>query len=65
MTLLFVAGNDGQDADLERKVDGSINERSLGAEATSKNCRTVGVTENCEPDFLVGDRNRPYTCGGF
>jgi subtilisin family serine protease len=65
MTILFAAGNDGQDADLDGKLDGAINERSLGAEAAAKNCITVGATENDRPDLASGDSNRPYTYGGF
>ncbi|OHF04272.1 hypothetical protein CORC01_00611 [Colletotrichum orchidophilum] len=65
MTILFAAGNDGQDIDTDGKVDGTVNPRSLGAEAASKNCITVGATENLRPDLMSGDSNRPYTYGGF
>ncbi|EEA22637.1 hypothetical protein TMatcc_001476 [Talaromyces marneffei ATCC 18224] len=65
MTILFAAGNDGQDADLEGKLDGTVNPQSLGAEASAKNCITVGATENYRPDLTSGDENRPYTYGGF
>ncbi|KAL6810216.1 putative subtilisin [Trichoderma camerunense] len=65
MTILFAAGNDGQDADLDGNLDGTINERSLGAEAAAKNSITVGATENNRPDLISGDATRPYTYGGF
>lgn len=65
MTILFAAGNDGQDIDSGGKLDGTVNERSLGAEAASKNCITVGATENLRPKLESGDQNRPYTYGGF
>ncbi|KAM0224746.1 hypothetical protein ACHAQD_001540 [Fusarium lateritium] len=65
MTILFAAGNDGQDADLTGKLDGSIKERSLGAEASAKNCITVGATENNRPELVSSDANRPYTYGAF
>ncbi|KAJ4362311.1 hypothetical protein N0V83_010404 [Neocucurbitaria cava] len=65
MTILFAAGNDGQDVDLENKLDGTVNPRSLGAEASAKNCITVGATENLRPSLVPGDSNRPYTYGGF
>ncbi|CAO2655169.1 Nn.00g102330.m01.CDS01 [Neocucurbitaria sp. VM-36] len=65
MTILFAAGNDGQDIDLDNKLDGTVNPRSLGAEASAKNCITVGATENLRPDLVSGDSNRPYTSGGF
>ncbi|EED20825.1 subtilisin, putative [Talaromyces stipitatus ATCC 10500] len=65
MAILFAAGNDGQDADLDGTLDGSVNPRSLGAEASAKNSITVGATENYRPDLVSGDLNRPYTYGGF
>jgi hypothetical protein len=65
MTILFAAGNDGQDADLKGKLDGKVNDRSLGAEASAKNCITVGATENLRPTLVSGDLNRPYTYGSF
>ncbi|KIW30432.1 uncharacterized protein PV07_06175 [Cladophialophora immunda] len=61
MTILFAAGNDGQDSDL----DGKVNERSLGAEAAAKNCITVGASENNRPTLQSGEAGRPYTYGGF
>ncbi|OAL28127.1 hypothetical protein AYO20_09546 [Fonsecaea nubica] len=61
MTILFAAGNDGQDSDL----DGKVNERSLGAEAAAKNCITVGASENNRPDLQSGEAGRAYTYGGF
>ncbi|KAM7201141.1 Peptidase S8/S53 domain containing protein [Rhypophila sp. PSN 637] len=65
MTILFAAGNDGQDAALDGKLDGRVNERSLGAEAASKNCITVGATENHRPDLMAAEADRPYTYGSF
>ncbi|KAF5020982.1 hypothetical protein F66182_6994 [Fusarium sp. NRRL 66182] len=61
MTVLFAAGNDGQDSNL----DGKVNDRSLGAEAAAKNCITVGASENLRPTLKSGDTGRPYTYGGF
>ncbi|OAP62346.1 hypothetical protein AYL99_04549 [Fonsecaea erecta] len=61
MTILFAAGNDGQDSDL----DGKVNERSLGAEASAKNCITVGASENKRPTLQSGIAGLPYTYGGF
>ncbi|KAJ4384400.1 hypothetical protein N0V85_008340 [Neurospora sp. IMI 360204] len=65
MCILFAAGNDGQDVDSDGKLDGSVNPRSIGAEAASKNCITVGATENLRPSLVSGQSNRPYTYGGF
>ena len=65
MTILFAAGNDGQDINSAGKFDGAVNTRSLGAEASAKNCITVGATESLRPDLVSGDQNRPYTYGGF
>jgi hypothetical protein len=61
MTILFAAGNDGQDSDL----DGKVNERSLGAEAAAKNCITVGASENKRPDLQSGVQGLAYTYGRF
>jgi subtilisin family serine protease len=61
MTILFAAGNDGQDSNL----DGKVNDRSLGAEAAAKNCITVGASENLRPTLKSGETDRPYTYGGF
>lgn len=65
MTILFAAGNDGQDASADGKVDGAVNPRSLGAEAASKNCITVGATENLRPDLKSSRTSLPYTYGAF
>lgn len=65
MTVLFAAGNDGQDVDLDGKLDGTVNVRSLGAEASAKNCITVGATENYRPDLVSGNLKLAYTYGGF
>lgn len=61
MTILFAAGNEGQDTDL----DGHVNERSLGAEASAKNCITVGASESFRPDLMSGKTRTPYTYGNF
>ncbi|KAJ4167448.1 hypothetical protein NW754_011263 [Fusarium falciforme] len=61
MTILFAAGNDGQDSNL----DGKVNDRSLGAEASAKNCITVGASENLRPTLLSGKNGGPYTYGAF
>ncbi|KAM0425406.1 hypothetical protein ACHAPT_009463 [Fusarium lateritium] len=61
MTILFAAGNDGQDSDL----DGKVNDRSLGAEASAKNCITVGASESLRPTLLSGKNGGPYTYGAF
>ncbi|KAK1760129.1 peptidase S8/S53 domain-containing protein [Echria macrotheca] len=61
MTVLFAAGNDGQDSNL----DGRVNERSLGAEASAKNCITVGASENLRPFLTAGTHGQPYTYGLF
>ncbi|KDN60949.1 hypothetical protein CSUB01_07318 [Colletotrichum sublineola] len=61
MTVHFAAGNDGQDSNL----DGRVNERSLGAEASAKNCITVGASENLRPTLTSGKKGAPYTYGFF
>ncbi|KAK0732176.1 peptidase S8/S53 domain-containing protein [Lasiosphaeris hirsuta] len=61
MTVLFAAGNDGQDSNL----DGRVNGRSLGAEASAKNCITVGASENLRPTLTSGKQGQPYTYGLF
>ncbi|KAI0904327.1 subtilisin-like protease [Ustulina deusta] len=61
MTIVFAAGNDGQDQDL----DGTVNDRSLGAEASAKNCITVGASENDRPTLTSGKNGAPYTYGAF
>ncbi len=43
--ILFAAGNDGIDSDR----DGIIDAMSLAAQATAKNCITVGASENNRP----------------
>ncbi|KAK5376112.1 hypothetical protein LTR20_000524 [Exophiala xenobiotica] len=65
MTILFAAGNDGQDRDKRGVVDGKINERSLGAEAAAKNCITVGASENDRPTLKSAVAGLPYTYGSF
>ncbi|KAH8634189.1 hypothetical protein IG631_09589 [Alternaria alternata] len=61
MTIVFAAGNEGQDADL----NGTVNERSLGAEASAKNCITIGACESYRPDLTVAKSNAPYSYGTF
>lgn len=61
MMIVFAAGNEGQDTDL----DGTVNERSLGAEASAKNCITVGACESYRPDLTVAKTNAPYSYGTF
>jgi subtilisin family serine protease len=61
MTIVFAAGNEGQDTDL----DGTVNERSLGAEASAKNCITIGACESYRPDLTVAKTNAPYSYGTF
>ncbi|OAG16712.1 subtilisin-like protease [Alternaria alternata] len=61
MTIVFAAGNEGQDTDL----NGTVNERSLGAEASAKNCITIGACESYRPDLTVAKSNAPYSYGTF
>lgn len=61
MVILFASGNDGQDSDL----DGKVNDRSLGAEASAKNCITVGASESLRADLRSGKSASPYTYGAF
>ncbi|CAI9635661.1 unnamed protein product [Alternaria burnsii] len=61
MTIVFAAGNEGQDSDL----NGTVNERSLGAEASAKNCITIGACESYRPDLTVAKSNAPYSYGTF
>ncbi|KAF2843017.1 peptidase S8 and S53 [Patellaria atrata CBS 101060] len=49
MVILFAAGNDGKDAD----NNGIIDRAQIGSEAASKNCITVGATENDRPDIAT------------
>jgi len=65
MTILFAAGNDGQDRDRRMVIDGKINKRSLGAEAAAKNCITVGASENDRPNLESDVAGLPYTYGSF
>ena len=78
MTVLFAAGNDGQDGGMNNR-DGRVNERSLGAEASAKNCITVGASENLRPTLTSragashgnkekgkgAGESQPYTYGIF
>ncbi|KAL8387059.1 hypothetical protein RB595_010187 [Gaeumannomyces hyphopodioides] len=61
MTVLFAAGNEGQDTELV----GRVSERSLGAEAAAKNCITVGASESDRPTLTSGNKHTPYTYGLF
>ena len=45
--ILFANGNDGTDSD----GDGRINPTSVTSPATSKNCISVGASENVRPNF--------------
>ncbi|WP_406657986.1 PGF-pre-PGF domain-containing protein [Methanolobus sp. ZRKC2] len=47
MLILFSAGNSGVDSN----ADGVVDQDSLGAPATAKNCLTVGASENYRPDI--------------
>ncbi|THC96005.1 hypothetical protein EYZ11_004504 [Aspergillus tanneri] len=49
MVILFAAGNDGIDAD----KNGIVDPRQIGAEAASKNCITVGASENNHPEIPI------------
>jgi subtilisin family serine protease len=53
MTILFSAGNDGED----RHVDGIVDHDSMGSPGTAKNCITVGASENVR---LEGGRQASY-----
>ncbi|KXH29555.1 hypothetical protein CSIM01_06288 [Colletotrichum simmondsii] len=60
MTVLFAAGNSGRDNDR----NGQVSERSLGAEASAKNCITVGASENLRSTLAIGRlRPKPYEYG--
>lgn len=48
MLILFSAGNDGVDTDLNNIIDAG----SVGAPGTAKNCLTVGASENNRPAIL-------------
>lgn len=63
MTILFAAGNDG----IDRNSDGAVDIRSIGAEAASKNCITVGATENDRPRIKYRGQSPQfsYTYGDF
>ncbi len=52
MVICFAAGNDGRDRDL----NGAIDNGSIGAPASSKNCITVGACENNRPE-----QAKPYS----
>lgn len=47
--ILFAAGNEGKDANKKGKVDSN----SLAAQATAKNCITVGASENYRPSGSI------------
>lgn len=65
MTILYAAGNDGQDKDADGNLDGKVNERSLGSQASSKNCITVGACENNRPQLTSGKEGGLYTYGAY
>jgi serine protease AprX len=58
MVICFAAGNDGVDFSVP---DGVIDPRQIGAEASAKNCITVGASENYRPDIkgVYDDLNGP------
>jgi hypothetical protein len=47
MVICFAAGNDGTDT---APIDGATDTGRIGAEASAKNCITVGATENHRPE---------------
>jgi len=47
--ILFAAGNDGTD----RNANGVVDQASVGAPGTAKNCITVGACESERPDFRL------------
>ncbi|KAK2748522.1 hypothetical protein FQN57_000655 [Myotisia sp. PD_48] len=49
MLILYAAGNDGVD----KNRDGVIDPKQIGSQAASKNCVTVGASENNRPDVNV------------
>lgn len=54
MLILFAAGNDGKDLN----SDGIIDINSIGSPATSKNCLSVGASENNRgPNFSISPYN--------
>ncbi|BAY49246.1 putative peptidase [Scytonema sp. HK-05] len=55
MVICFAAGNDGVD----NNSNGVIDNGSIGAPGTAKNCITVGATENNRPD-----QSKPYSVLG-
>jgi subtilisin family serine protease len=55
MVICFAAGNDGVD----RNNNGVIDNGSIGAPGTAKNCITVGATENNRPE-----QSKPYSLLG-
>lgn len=48
MVITFSAGNSGIDAS---PADGIVDQDSIGAPGTAKNCITIGASENYRPDF--------------
>ncbi|MBD0344646.1 MAG: S8 family serine peptidase [Coleofasciculus sp. Co-bin14] len=55
MVICFAAGNDGVD----KNNNGVIDNGSIGAPGTAKNCITVGATENNRPE-----QSKPYSLLG-
>lgn len=67
MIICFAAGNDGTD---ENRVDGVTDSHRIGAEASAKNCITVGATESRRPDIRWtpppwSPRAKTFTYGAF
>jgi hypothetical protein len=64
MVITFSAGNSGRDGKVVSggqcvvtpadPINGVIDDDSIGAPATAKNCITVGASENYRPDFIYG-----------
>ncbi len=62
MVITFSAGNSGVDgrrrnwlgncSNTGKPIDGVIDDDSIGAPGTAKNCITVGASENYRPDFV-------------
>ncbi|KAH6612365.1 KP-43 peptidase [Boeremia exigua] len=67
MVICFAAGNDGTD---KTPVDGVTDSGLIGAEASAKNCITVGATESRRPEIRWNPpswnpRARTFTYGEF
>lgn len=74
MVITFSAGNSGRDGKYSSgsscytasdPLDGVIDDDSMGAPATAKNCITVGAAENYRPDFVYEYPQADCTGDGF